>query len=103
MTTTTVQPAFPPIDIAGVENALNAVQQVLPMLTTFFPPLKVAVPLIPIIEGLLDMAKELEAAGHDPVTIVQVIVKHLQTIATEVQQIIPTPTVATTPPAPPVG
>ncbi len=91
-TTTTVitTPHFqlPPINIAEIDSAISTLSAVLPIIATFVPPLKVALPFLPILKGLVDMAAELESAppGTD---IAGLIAAHLHTVADQVKAAVP--------------
>jgi lysozyme family protein len=85
-TPTTTVPTLPHgIDLHQIAASLGTVIGFLPMAANFFPPLKPVVPFIPLIKGVLDMAAELQDKAHDPQAIVDVIVKHLGDIKTQVQ------------------
>lgn len=53
---------IPSIDFAQIEKFVESAAHVLPLLSAFFPPLKVALPFIPVLEGLLTMAADVEKA-----------------------------------------
>jgi lysozyme family protein len=85
-TAPTTVPALPHgIDLHQIAASLGTVIGFLPMAANFFPPLKPVVPFIPLIKGVLDMAAELQDKSHDPQAIVDVIVKHLGDIKTQVE------------------
>lgn len=83
--TATAAPAPAGININTLEEitkGLETVVSFLPTVAMFFPPLQVAVPFVPLIEGLLKMAEELESAPHDPNAIAGIIISHLEQIKT---------------------
>jgi hypothetical protein len=84
----TTHVTFDPI---AIEANLNQLTKILPLMTMFFPPLKVAIPFLPVIQGLLDMAKDLEAAQHDPETIINILTARLQDISGKLEAALPPP------------
>lgn len=85
---------LPQINIAEVEAGLNTFVNVLPILATFFPPLAVVTPFIPVIKGLLVMAQELQGTGQNPEAIVGVISKHLEQLSGQMKALVPPPPAA---------
>lgn len=81
-------------DPAAIEADLNQLTKILPLLTTFFPPLKVLVPFLPLIQGLLETAKDLEDSPHDPASIIAVLSQRLEMINADLQSALPRPTTA---------
>lgn len=92
-TTTTSSPfQLPAINLAEIDSALATLSTILPIVSTFFPPLKIALPFLPIVKGLVDMAAEIEAApaGTDLAALIST---HLHSLADQVKAVIPQPTV----------
>ncbi len=83
--TTGQQFTLPQINIADIENALKTAGTVLPIVATFFPPLKAVLPFLPIIDGLLQAIQEVQAGGNLPA----IIAKHLETIAAQLKGAFP--------------
>lgn len=84
-TTTTTPFVFPAFNIAEIERALQTLGSVLPIVATFFPPLRIALPFIPIAEALLKMASEIEAAHAAGGDVGSVFAANLEKIAAQVR------------------
>ncbi len=76
---------FPQINVADIENALKTAGTVLPIVATFFPPLRIVLPFLPIIDGLLQAILEIQTGADVPSTIA----KHLEAIAAQVKAAFP--------------
>jgi lysozyme family protein len=83
-TPTAPAPGLPP-QLVEITKTLEVIVSFLPTVAGFFPPLAVALPFVPLIEGALKLAEELETAPHDPAAIGEIIIKHLQNAAANVQ------------------
>jgi len=75
------------LDLTQIAHGLETIIGFLPMAAKLFPPLAPLVPFIPLIQGGLKMAEELGVGPHDPQAIANIIVKHMQSIAQDVQAI----------------
>lgn len=78
---------MPKLNLAEVDAALATISNILPIVATFFPPLKVAVPFLPILAGLVKMAEEIQAAHASGGDIGAVLAAHLEMFAAQTRQI----------------
>jgi lysozyme family protein len=76
---------LPQINIAEIESALKTIGTILPIAATFFPPLKAIVPILPIVDGLLQAVMEAQAGGNIPA----IIAKQLEVIAAQIKASFP--------------
>lgn len=77
---------LPQINIAEIESALKTIGTILPIAATFFPPLRAIVPLLPIVDGLLQAVLEVQAGGNIPA----IIAKQMEAIAAQIKASFPT-------------
>lgn len=79
-TTAPMTQGFNPAALAEITKGLETVVGFLPTVAAIFPPLQVAVPFVPLIQGILKLAEELETAPHDAGSIANIIISHLEAI-----------------------
>lgn len=76
---------FPTINVVEIEKAIATLSTILPIVATFFPPLRIALPFLPIAQGLLEMIAEIEAAMAAGGDVTAVIASHLEKLAAQVR------------------